>query len=148
MAAILAAWPLPLKLWRDVLDFLPLHDMAASVDGAVWLDAVNGVMSKVDAVAVAHILSTGCAYLADESQCKQSMRDGKACAQRSLDFVADEAEHGRDARNVTGNGITSAEALDSFCLLYAPLFLRQPGCLFPALPLFFLVRRNPGLQRV
>jgi hypothetical protein len=34
-----------------------------------------------------------------------------------------------------------------FRLLDAPLFLRQPSCLFPALPFFFLVCRNPGLQR-
>jgi hypothetical protein len=65
-----------------------------------------------------------------------------------LDFAFDDAQHGRDARNVTGDGITRAKALDLFRLLYAPLFLRQPSCIFPALPLFFQVRRNPGLQRV
>ena len=122
--------------------------MTAGVDGAVGLDAVNGVMSKVDAVTVAHILPAGCTHLADESQCEQGMRDRKACAQRSLDFAFDDAQYGRDAGNVTGVDITRAEALDSLSLLYAPLFLRQPSGLFPALPLFFLVRRNPGLERV
>jgi hypothetical protein len=105
-------------------------------------------MSKVEAVAVAHILPAAGAYLADESQCKLGMRDRKACAQGCLDFAFDDAQHWRDAGNVTGVDITRAEALDSFRLLYAALFLRQPGCLFPALLFFFLVRRNPGLQRV
>ena len=97
---------------------------------------------------VVHILPAGCAYLADESQCEQSMRYGKACAQGCLDFAFGDAQHGRDAGNVTGLRISNAETLDPFCLFNAALFLRQPGCLFPALPLFFLVRRNPGLQRL
>jgi len=51
------------------------------------------------------------------------MRYREACAQRGLYSVAYDAEHGRDAGDVTGIGVSSPEPLDSICLLYAPFFL-------------------------
>ena len=72
----------------------------------------------------------------------------EACAQRGLHFVAYDAEHGRHAGDVTGVWITSAKALDLFCLFSAPFFLSEPRCLFPSLPFLFLVLRNPRLQRI
>jgi hypothetical protein len=65
-----------------------------------------------------------------------------------LYFVAYDPEHRRHARYVTDIWVTSVEALDSFCLFSASFFFSDPRCLFTTLPFFFLVRRNPGLQRV
>ena len=44
--------------------------------------------------------------------------------------------------------VTSVESLDLFCLFSTPLVFSEPRCLFPASPFLFLVRCNPGLQRV
>jgi len=71
------------------------------------------------------------------------MRYREACAQRGLHSVAYDAEHGRDAGDVTGIGVTSPKPLNSICLLSVPFFLSEPCRLFLALPFFFLVRRNP-----
>src|SRR5208337_737773 len=84
----------------------------------------------------------------NEVQPAPGMRHRETCAQRGLHFVAYDAKHGRHARDVTGVWVTSVEALDLFCLFSAPFFLGEPRCLFAAFSFFFLVRRNPGLQRV
>ena len=44
--------------------------------------------------------------------------------------------------------VTSMKPLDLFRLFSAPFFFSETRCLLPALPFLFLVRRNPGLQRV
>ena len=39
------------------LDLLPLHDMTTSVYRAVWLDTVDDVVSEVDGMTIADVLS-------------------------------------------------------------------------------------------
>ena len=133
---------------REQLQRYQLHDMAARVYRAVWLDTIDDVVSEMEGVTIADILPSRFAYPANEVEPAPGMRYREACAQRGLHFVAYDAKHGRHARNVTGVRVTSVKPLDLFCLFFTPFFLSDPRCLFPALPFFFLVRRNPRLQCV
>src|SRR5271157_2967073 len=116
--------------------------MATRVYRAVRLDTVDDVVSEVEGVTIADVFLAGFAYLTNQVQPAPGMRYREACAQRGLHFVAYNAKHGRNARDVTGVWVTSVEPLDLFCLFSAPFCLSDSRCLFPAVPFLFLVCRN------
>ena len=67
--------------------------MAARLDRAVWLDAVNGVWTEVDGVAVANVGLPGFAYLPDESQCSLGMGSGESCTPAGHNFIPVDTQH-------------------------------------------------------
>ena len=122
--------------------------MTSGVNRAIWLDPVDGVVAKMDSVAITHVLTACCAYRANECQPTDGMRSREARAQRGLDLVADHAEHRRHAGDVTGVWIPSEKPLDLFRLVSAPDLLSNACRLFPALPFLLLVLSNPDFERI
>src|ERR1035437_1450106 len=76
--------------------------MAARLDRAVRLNAVDGIWAEVDGVSVANVGLPGFTDLPDESQCSLGVGYGESCSPTCLDFIANNAEHRRDVVQAAG----------------------------------------------
>ena len=82
----------------DALYLFPRNDMAAGLDCAVWLNAVDGVWAEVDGVSIADVGLTRLADLADESQGALGVGDGKTRTPAGHHFIADRCAASRERR--------------------------------------------------
>ena len=76
--------------------------MAASLDCAVWLDAIKCVWAEMDGMSIANIDLPGFKDLPDKRQCSFGMRDGESYSPACFHFILINTQHDRNVVQTSG----------------------------------------------